>query len=144
MNRLGLRSTREFSRRCGFVAETHAHALLKRLDEGQDIHLATALKLAHGIGRSLTWLATGREEQSGVMLCDVHGWTEAEAEARARYPEIPDFAISAVRSMRIPGADRIDAVAIRDFARAWFDVASPDARRRAERSHVLGETGTKM
>lgn len=139
MSDLGIQSERKFARRAGLAVDTHLNAVLKRLDGGHTIDLDTATKLAHAGGRSLTWLATGREEAGGVMLREVAAWKAAEAEARHRFPDVPDFAITAVGHFRAPVApDKLDGVTLRDMARAWYDALGPDARRKAEREHVLG------
>lgn len=115
-------SERELSRRAGFAAETYLNTLLRRMREGESLTLDSAVKLAAVMGRSLSWLATGREERGGCLFREIPGWTAACSEVLENYADVTQNALDAVGDSRWKnGPARVTTIALRDLARAYND-----------------------
>lgn len=131
--RLGI-SWRKFAALAG-LSDAHVRLSVVNLEAGKDVTLSTLMKIADAAKVSTGWLISG--EGAGAQLHDLPQWIAIEAETRAKYPNVPDFAVWIVGSFSMRNApDHLDAVAVRDLARAWFDAASDDLRSRVEGQYV--------
>ena len=117
------------------LSDAHARLAVRNLEKGKTITLTTLLKIADGAGVSPGWLVSG--EGVGGRLRDLPSWADLVRETKARYPDVPDFAVDQVGSFSLPNPpDRLDASTVKEMARAWFDAASDDLRRRVETAYV--------
>lgn len=122
-------SLRRLSTAAG-LAPTYLSVTLRRLDAGGDLTSDSAQALALAMGRSVVWLLDGTDEappasgppQSIPCFGELRGWSEAVAEAAARYSMRPE-AIRAVAKWR-PDAvpTRMDAMFVASLVRAWEDL----------------------
>ena len=127
-------SFRELSRRGG-LSEAHAKNAVDALESGKTIRLDTLLLIADGGKVSPGWLIGG--EGGAPKLRDLPNYAQFEANARAKYTTIPDFAIDIVGSFSMDVVpDNFDASTIRDLANAWFDAASDDLKAKTEAAFV--------
>lgn len=82
--------------------------ILRRLDDGADIDAGILESIAKEMGRTLSWLLTGKDAAPahGVQLRDLPGWAKAAADARARYPRLTDQSIARLGAVTVPAAPR--------------------------------------
>lgn len=82
--------------------------ILRRLDDGADIDAGILESIAKEMGRTLSWILTGKDAAPahGVQLRDLPGWAKAAADARARYPRLTDQSIARLGAVIVPAARR--------------------------------------
>lgn len=132
---------REIDRRAG-LAGSHTSQILRGLEQGKTTTVDTFLDLAAAVEADPGWLLTGAG--AGLRLGDLPGWAEVEADARARYRTIPDFAIAQVATFTMPRPPRLDVTFVGEVARAWFDAAGDDLRAAVETEYVKARHRQKM
>jgi hypothetical protein len=129
-------SGRELARLAGLTAgETYISTLVRRLETHPkaSVGVDTLAAIAAGANVSLMWLITGQDTgPAGFHARSLPGWAEAEAEARVRFPLLPEVALRAAGEFMLPTVPaRVDAGLVGELARIWYEAAAEADRRPA-------------